>query len=123
MTLSDIKHILQAEVLYGEDNLDSQVVTGCAADLMSDVLAFGFQDTIVITGLVNEQVILTAEMIDAAAVLFVRGKARQVSGRVLELAREKGIPVLVTNFLMFESCGLLYGAGLKACRYRDVQFV
>jgi len=63
------------------------------------------------------------EMIDAAAVLFVRGKARQVSGRVLELAREKGIPVLVTNFLMFESCGLLYGAGLKACRYRDVEFV
>ncbi|MGE5485959.1 MAG: hypothetical protein ACM3X4_13180 [Ignavibacteriales bacterium] len=115
MNLADVKRLLDAETLCGADKLDTVVSAGCASDLMSDVLAFGFEKSVILTGLVNEQVIHTAEMVDAAAVVFVRGKFRQVSGRVIEIARERGIPVLVTRHLMFDSCGILHAAGLKGC--------
>jgi len=115
MNLADVKRVLGAEVLCGSDKLDTTVSAVCASDLMSDVLAYGFERSLVLTGLVNEQVIHSAEMIDAAAVVFVRGKFRQVGGRVVEIAEERGIPVLVTSRFMFDSCGLLYAAGLRSC--------
>jgi len=40
LKLSDVKEILDAEVIVGEDNLDLEVKTAFGADLMSDVLAF-----------------------------------------------------------------------------------
>ena len=41
----------------------------------------------------------------------VRGK--RPPQKVIDLAREKGIPVLATSLGMFESCGILYTAGLE----------
>lgn len=114
MNLVDVQRILSAEVLCCEDKLKTVVSAGCASDLMSDVLAFGAEKSVMLTGLVNEQVIHTAEMIDAAGVVIVRGKRGQIGDGVVSLAREKGIPVLVTNLLLFDSCGRLYAAGLKS---------
>lgn len=50
MTLRDIARLLDAEVLTGEDKLDTEAVTACGSDLMSDVLAFVKDKTILITG-------------------------------------------------------------------------
>ena len=100
LTLREVKDILQCEVLSGEDKLD----------LMSDVLAFIKPNALLLTGLTNAQVIRTAEMVDIKAIVFVRGK--QPTAEALELAKEKRIPLLSTKFLMYESCGQLYKAGL-----------
>ncbi len=40
MRLKQIKEILEAELLVGEESLDLEVTTICGADLLSDVLAF-----------------------------------------------------------------------------------
>ena len=40
MKLEEVKRILDAEVLVGEDRLDREVILACGSDLMSDVLAF-----------------------------------------------------------------------------------
>ncbi|MCR4441032.1 MAG: hypothetical protein QHH10_02850 [Peptococcaceae bacterium] len=110
MKLADIKRIING-VSYTSCSLDEiEVVSACGADLLSDVLAFTRAKTLLLTGLIHPQVIRTAEMLDLAGVVFVRGK--EPSREMIEMAQSKGIPLLSTNYPMFECCGLLFEAGL-----------
>ncbi|WP_058485118.1 DRTGG domain-containing protein [Defluviitalea phaphyphila] len=110
MKLSEVKEILDAEVLVGEHNLDREVYLACGSDLMSDVLAFVKDKVLLLTGLVNPQVIRTAEMMDIKAIVFVRGK--KPSEEILKLAEEKDMIILTTKYPLYISCGLLYSKGL-----------
>lgn len=114
MRLSEVALILDAEVLCGADRLDDDVSAAFACDLMSDVLAFSGPKPLLLTGLTNSQVVRTAGVIDAPAIVFVRGK-RPAPGLV-SLAIEQGLVCLLTARLMYDSCGLLYRAGLPGCR-------
>lgn len=116
MTVRDIKKLLDCNVLWGEDELDREVHTACGSDMMSDVLAFVKDQSILITGLVNAQTIRTAMMMDIVCVVFVRGKIPAED--VIELAADNDIVLLSTTDLMFESCGILYNAGLKGGQKR-----
>ena len=111
MKLREIRDILNATVLWGEDRLDTEVRSACASDFMSDVLAYVKDQALLLTGLVNQQVIRTAEMMDMVCVIFVRDK--EPGPEILDLAREKGIAVMSSPHRMFTSCGLLYQAGLN----------
>jgi len=113
MTLAEVKEILKAEVIIGADNLDMEIKMACGCDLMSDVLAFIKSGSLLLTGLTNTQVIRTAEMADIAAICFVRGK--KPYEETISLAKSKGLPLLVTQLPMFESCGRLYKNGLSGC--------
>ncbi|UCC90900.1 MAG: hypothetical protein JSW24_01705 [Dehalococcoidia bacterium] len=113
MTLEEVKEILKAEVIIGSNNLQMEIKMGCGCDLMSDVLAFIKPDSILLTGLTNTQVIRTAEMADIKAICFVRGK--KPDEETIRLAKSKGIPLLMTQLPMFESCGQLYKNGLIGC--------
>jgi predicted transcriptional regulator len=111
MKLNEIMDILEAEVITGEEYLSREVLVACASDLMSDVLAYGQTNSILLTGLATAQVIYTVEMAGNQAVCFVRGK-RPLEDAV-RLAEEKGFVLLCTHLAMFESCGRLYLKGLK----------
>ena len=87
MKLKEVKEILEAEILCGEDKLEEEVNSACGCDLMSDVLAFVKDKALLLSGLVNPQVIRTAEMMDISAIVFVRGKMPDEN--TLNLAREK----------------------------------
>ena len=114
MTLEEIREALDAEVLCGEDRLGLDVRTVCASDLMSDVLAFTRPHWLLLTALVNPQVVRTAEMAELAAVCFVRGK--EPAQETVSLAAEKGIPLLYTGLCTFDSCVRLHERGLLGCR-------
>ncbi len=110
LKVREIAEILKADVLAGEDNLDMEIYSACGADLMSDVMAFVKESVILCTGLVNPQVVRTAEMMDINVICFVRGK---VPGeQIIELAKEKNITILATKEPLFIACGKLYQAGL-----------
>ena len=111
MTVRDAPNILGARVLAGEDLLDQEVRSACGSDMMSDVLAFSKDHSILLTGLCNPQVIRTAEMLDIVCLIFVRGK--KPDEKLLEMARERGLVVLATGHRMFSACGMLYEAGLN----------
>ena len=111
MTLKEVQSILDARLLTGEELLDRTVNTACGSDLMSDVLAYVKDQALLLTGLVNQQVIRTAEMMDMVCVIFVRDK--EPGQEILDLAAEKGIAVMTSPHRMFTSCGLLYQAGLN----------
>ena len=110
MSVRDAKDILGARVLAGEDLLDQEVRSACGSDMMSDVLAFSKDHSILLTGLCNPQVIRTAEMLDIVCIIFIRGKKPDES--MLEMARERGLVILATGHRMFSPCGMLYKAGL-----------
>ena len=110
MKIAEIKELLGAELLCGEDCLDHDVESACCSDMMSDVLAYVKDQGMLITGLVNPQVIRTASMMDMTGVVFVRSKAP--SEEMIELAEECGITVMKTSLRAYVACGLLYSAGL-----------
>lgn len=111
MTVNDIKNLLNADVLYGEDLLTREVHTACGSDMMSDVLAFVKDQSVLLTGLCNPQVIRTAEMMDMICIVFVRGKRPDDSS--IALAKQMNIALLSTPLRMFLACGLLYQNGLR----------
>ena len=110
MKISNIKELLQATVLCGEDKLDNEIHSACGSDMMSDVLAYVKNQAVLLTGLVNAQVIRTAEMMDMVCIVFVRSK--QPTPDMIELAKESGLVLLSTDKRMFDTCGILYQHGL-----------
>lgn len=112
MKIKEITNLLEARILCGEENIENEVMSAFTCDMMSDVLAFVKDQGVLITGLINPQVIRTASMMDMLCIVFVRGK--QPTDEMLELARESGIAILSTEKRAYDSSGILYNAGL--CR-------
>lgn len=119
MTVYDIAQAVQAQCLCGEENMrDREINAAFASDMMSDVLAYVTQDVLLITGLINAQVLRTAEMLDLACVLYVRGKKPERN--VIEMAQELDITLLSTGYTMYEASGILYAGGLRALNLEEV---
>lgn len=110
MKVRDIIDILKCEVL-NEGSLDEEVKTACGSDMMSDVLAFVKDQSVLLTGLMNPQVVRTAEMMDMHCIVFVRGK--EVNPSIIDLAKQKDITLLASPYRMFTACGLLFSNGLR----------
>ena len=110
MKISTIKELLNAEVLCGEALIENDVHSACGSDMMSDVLAYVKDQAVLLTGLVNSQVIRTAQMMDMVCVVFVRSK--RPTAEMIEIAEESGLVVLTTDKRMYEACGTLYSSGL-----------
>lgn len=111
MKIGTIKDLLGAQVICCEEGLSRHVYSACGSDMMSDVLAFVKEQAVLLTGLVNPQVVRTAEMMDMSCIVFVRGKSPDLS--MIELAEQRDIVLIGTELEMFTSCGRLYAHGLR----------
>jgi len=111
MKLDQVMEVLNAEAFTSVPYDDIEINAACGSDLMSDALAFGENKGLLLTGLNNPQCIRTAEMMDIHCVVLVRGK--EPDSGLVELANEKEIVVMKTDYSMYTSCGLLYKAGLS----------
>jgi hypothetical protein len=112
MTVSEAIQILEGQFFCGEEDSSLEVASACGADLMSDVMAFVKDRVLLLTGLVNPQVIRTAELLDIHCIIFVRGKAPSMD--MIDMAKESDIILGGTKLPMFIACGKLYEGGLKA---------
>ena len=88
-----------------------EVEKACASDLMSDVLRFPMDETVLITGLCNNQTIRTSEMADLRVVLL--GRDKQPDEDMLALAEDSDITLIKSKYSIFKLSGFLYGAGIK----------
>ena len=111
MKVQEIIKVLHAEVFTSGCGLETEVHSACGSDMMSDVLAFVKEQSVLLTGLVNPQVVRTAEMMDMRCIVFVRGK--RPDAEMIALAEERGMALLSTAYPMFTACGLLYTNGLE----------
>lgn len=110
MTLAEVQKLLNA-VVFTQQNMDEiEIETACGSDLLSDVLVFTKEKTLLMTGLIHPQVLRTVEMLDLVGVVFVRGK--EPTEEMIAIALENRIPLLSTEYPMYEACGILYKAGL-----------
>jgi predicted transcriptional regulator len=107
----EIKKVLNATILTGEDRLQSSVSGAGSADLMDDVLAAATEGCVLLTGVVTDQVVRTSKIAGVAAIVFVRGKKPE--DRVVELAKSYAIPLLLTRYSLFVASGKLYMEGLR----------
>lgn len=110
MKIKEIGELLSAELLCGKEAIENDVFSACCSDMMSDVLAYVKDQGVLLTGLVNSQVVRTANMMDMLCIVFVRDKAP--SDEIVSLAKESGIVVMKTALRAYEACGILYAAGL-----------
>ncbi len=117
MKISTMKELLDAEVLCCEENLGRHVYSACGSDMMSDVLAYVKDQAVLLTGLVNSQVIRTAEMMDMICIVFVRSKLP--TPEMIELAKENGMVLMTTKKRMYNACGILYQNGLVGNRLKN----
>jgi predicted transcriptional regulator len=108
--LNELKDILKASILVGNEQLDREFDKCEASDLMSDILAGLSEGSVLLTGLTTVQVVRTAAVAGVGAIIFVRDKTPPKS--VIDLAQTEGIPLLSTPFSMFESCGRLHEHGI-----------
>ncbi len=111
MKLSEIKEILKAVVISGEDKMDLEVRAGASGDLMSDILRSPKEGVLLLSGLNNIQSVRTAIIAGATALVLVRDKMPDEDMK--QVARENGLPLMTTPFTMFTSCGRLFNCGLR----------
>ena len=111
MTAAEAIKILDGQFYGGQDKADMEISSACGADLMSDVMAFVKDRVLLLTGLVNPQVIRTAELLDIKCIIFVRGKAP--TRDMIDMAEEAEIILAGTKLSMYIACGKLYEAGLR----------
>ena len=110
MRIREIVRLLSAEVVCGEAELDTEVYSACSSDMMSDVLAHNDNQAVLLTGLVNPQVVRTSMMMDVHCLIFTRSK--KPTPEMVKLAEENGMVVLCTAKRMYVASGVLYAAGL-----------
>ena len=111
MKISKVKELLNAELLCSGEDIENEVFSACGCDMMSDVLAYVKNQAVLLTGLVNPQVVKTAEMMDMRCIVFVRNK--RPTPEMMKMAEENGMVMLATSCTLFEACGRLYTNGLR----------
>ena len=111
MTIREIAERIDAVVYAEPEQMEEDLVGAFASDMMSDVLAFGEGHAVLVTGLLNPQIVRTAHMLDMSCIIVVRGKIS--SEEIKRLAADNEIAMLETKMTMFETCGKLYEGGLR----------
>lgn len=111
MKISEIRDILKAEILAGNDSLGKSVVAAGGSDIMGDIKIALADGSVLLTGDISEQAIQTARVAGVVAVVFVRGK--KPDQNIVDLAQSYGIPLLLTGCSMFVASGRLYINGLR----------
>jgi hypothetical protein len=109
MTVTEAVALLDGQFYTVKEVNDIEISSACGADLMSDIMTLVKDKTLLLTGLVNIQVVRTAELMDIPAIIFIRSKVP--SQEMIDLAEENSIVLAGTSLSMFEACGKLYEAG------------
>lgn len=111
MTLSEIQELLNAEILTKTKNFGIELKSVFSSDMMSHVLAYANDKSILITALHNPQVLRTADLMGIQCIIFIGRNEPDPS--LVELANSLEITILKSPYSMYVTCGLLFSHGLK----------
>jgi predicted transcriptional regulator len=111
MLLTEIIEKLSLKIVSGENNLNRDITCGWISDILSDVMAKASKNAIWITNQTHENVIAIVFFKGLAGVILPGGLEPEKTA--LEKAREKGIPVFLTELTTFDIAGELYALGIR----------
>jgi serine/threonine-protein kinase RsbT len=109
MKMGLVRDVLEASVIEGNGFLEAEVEHIYASDLMSDVLAFGKPNSVLLTGLASQQAVISAHMAEFKGVVLIRGKKPKDGSQAF--AKEHHIVLLSTELDMYDSCIRLESQG------------
>ena len=96
-----------------EASESTEVTSGYASDLLSDVLAKAKNGTLWVTNQKHQNVVGVAVMLNLAGVVIAGGI--EPDENTLEKAAVEGVPLYATDMSMFELVGKLYELGVRSC--------
>ncbi len=105
LKIGELAQVLEGEIVCGEEKADQYVEDYAATDLLSDLLALEKEKYALLTGLTNAQILRTAQITNACCVVIVRGKQPQPPA--VSIAKNSGIPLILSPLTMFEACARL----------------
>ncbi len=111
MTIKEIAKLVDGEIVGAPADDAYDVKKAFSSDLMSDVLRLSMDETVLITGLCNNQTMRTSEMADLRVVVI--GRDKQPDEDMLALAEDTGITIIKSRYSIFKLSGILYGAGIE----------
>ena len=111
MKITEIAGLVEGEIVGAPSDDSYEVKKAFASDLMSDVLRFPMDETVLVTGLCNNQTMRTADMADLRVVLI--GRDKQPDAEMLELAEDSDITIIKSKFSIFKISGILYAEGIE----------
>lgn len=106
MTLKELAHTLNLEILTGDTNLERIVKTGYVSDLLSDVIANAEDDSIWITVQRHINILGVAKLKDIVGIVVPRNL--HVEDEIIEKATAEKIAILKSPRSSFEIAGLIY---------------
>ncbi|MCL2480749.1 MAG: hypothetical protein FWF38_03450 [Spirochaetaceae bacterium] len=113
MTFQQIIDALKCEIIHKGSNFDTlNIINVSAGDMMSEVLVSDEENRILVTALTTDQVVRTADIVEAIGIILINGKQPQNSMR--NLAVESDMTLLSTGLNMFEVC-IVLGKLLGKC--------
>ncbi|MDP8267947.1 MAG: transcriptional regulator [Candidatus Tenebribacter davisii] len=114
MKLKEIVELLEADLLFEDVDKEKEITCAFGSDLISDILMCTKESTLLLTGLTNPQIIRLSDMIDLFGIVFVRGKVPPKE--IIDMAKERKLPLISTKFTLYRSSGILFNSGLRSCK-------
>ncbi len=114
MKLKEIIEAIDGSLLNEDADVDIDVTCAFGSDLISDILMCTKEATLLLTGLTNPQIVRLSDMIDLFGIVFVRGKLPPAD--VIEMAKERNLPLVSTQYTLYRTSGILYNKGLRSCK-------
>ena len=102
MNVQDAISVLNAELMVRGDAFLKEIKHIIASDLMSDVLLVDEEDMLLLTSLASDQVLRTAQIVGAVAVIVVNGKSLPSSMK--QVALDLGMTLAVAKQSKFDAC-------------------
>lgn len=109
--LSDVVKKTEAKVLCGKTRLETEVTSGYAGDMLSDVLAHGQKGGLWLTVQAHPNIIAVAVMKGLAGILLVNGKIPDKE--TLAKAEQEKMVLLSTPLNAFQAALKLQDVGKK----------
>ena len=108
MTIADVTKILDGKLVAGDANSPRAVGAVVANDLMSDVLLFDADDTLLLTSLASDQAIRTAHIVGAMGVVI--HNAKPLSETMIKVANDLHIPLVSSPLSKYDACVKMHDA-------------
>ncbi len=117
MKLEAIARQLELTVCAGDDDLDHDVTSGYAADLLSCAMAKARAGSVWVTLQGHSNIVAVASLADAAGIIITEGV--QPDDATITKAQTEGIPILTTELTTFTVVGRLYELGIPGVESLD----
>jgi len=104
--LNEVQDVLKLKLVTNVTNIDREVHSGYASDLLSWVMAHAKENDIWITIQSHQNVVAVASLLNLAAIIIAEDAS--IDENTIKKAEQENIPIYSSEKSIYEICGILY---------------